>query len=408
MNELQAILDAYQETRMRGEGAVLATVVSVAGSAYRRPGARMLITESGRTTGTISGGCLERDVIERARSMMYATTAKLVEYDTRGDEESVWGLGMGCNGVIRILLENVVATYPSMAIEFIDRCLRSRTKGVVATVVSSKTQSNSLKAFNEVGLRFLFTKTDLSDSSKFVQGELVQDIYEDARLALDNRKSVTRAYQGEGVEVFFDVIQPARALMIFGAENDALPLVGLAKTLGWQVTVVDVRNRQATRARFSNADHIVLCRAEQVADRINVTGDTAVVVMTHNYFDDLELLKTLLPADVRYLGLLGPQRRTAKLLRDIRADRIVPNASQLKRLHAPIGIDIGAETADEIALAIVAEIKAIDSGRPAGFLRQRNAPIHDDDFILPGSLEAPINSEMAKSHEAMTLAGAAL
>jgi xanthine dehydrogenase accessory factor len=111
---------------------------------------------------------------------------------------------------------------------------------------------------------------------------------------------------------------------------------------------------------------------------------------------------------VRYLGLLGPAKRTAKLLRDIRADRIVPNASQLNRLHAPIGIDIGAETADEIALAIVAEIKAIDSGRPAGFLRQRNAPIHDDDFLLPGSLEAPINSEMATSHDVMILAGAAL
>jgi len=408
MNELLAILDAYQETRMRGEGAVLATVVSVAGSAYRRPGARMLITESGRTTGTISGGCLERDVIERARSMMHATTSKLVEYDTRGDEESVWGLGMGCNGVIRILLENVVATYPSMALEFIGRSLNARARGVLATVVSSKVQTHDLKAFNEVGLRFLFTETDLNEASKFVRGELVQNIYEDARLALNNRKSVTRAYQAEGVEVFFDVIQPARSLVIFGAENDALPLVGLAKTLGWQVTVVDVRNRQATRARFSNADQIVLCRAEQVFDRIKLGEDAAVVVMTHNYFDDLELLKTLLPTDVRYLGLLGPAKRTAKLLRDIRADRIAPNASQLKHLHAPIGIDIGAETADEIALAIVAEIKAIDSGRPAGFLRQRNAPIHDDDFILPGSLKAPVNSDMPTSHEAMTLAGAAL
>jgi xanthine dehydrogenase accessory factor len=405
MNELQAILDAYQETRMRAERAVLATVVSVAGSAYRRPGARMLITESGRTTGTISGGCLERDVIELARSMMSATTSSLIEYDTRGDEESIWGLGTGCNGVIRILLENVAATYPSMALEFIDRCLNARTGGVLATIVSSKVQTNDLKAFNEVGLRFLFTEMDLNEASKFVRGELVQNIYEDAQLALNNRKSVTRAYQAEGVEVFFDVIQPARALMIFGAENDALPLVGLAKTLGWQVTVVDVRNRQATLDRFSLADHIVLCRAEEIADRIKLAADTAVVVMTHNYFDDLELFKTLLPTEVRYLGLLGPAKRAAKLLRDINEEGKSPTSSQLSRLHAPIGIDIGAETADEIALAIIAEIKAIDSGRPAGFLRQRNAPIHDDDFILPGSLEVSTDSPVRTFAEAVTVAG---
>src|SRR5882762_7022232 len=106
MNELRAILEAYEEAQASGENAVLATVVSVVGSAYRRPGARMLITDSGKTVGTISGGCLERDVIERAHSMKSGTSASLIEYDTRGDEESVWGLGMGCNGVIRILLEN--------------------------------------------------------------------------------------------------------------------------------------------------------------------------------------------------------------------------------------------------------------------------------------------------------------
>jgi xanthine dehydrogenase accessory factor len=408
MNELQAILDAYQETRMRHEDAVLATVISVAGSAYRRPGARMLITGSGKTVGTISGGCLERDVIERAHSMMSGITPSLVEYDTRGDEESVWGLGMGCNGVIRILLENVVATYPSMALEFIDRCLNTRTKGVAATIVSSKVQTNDLKAFNEVGLRFLFSEADLNEASEFIHGELVQNIYEDARLALHNRKSVTRGYQAEGVEVFFDVIQPARALVIFGAENDALPLVGLAQTLGWQVMVVDVRNRQATLARFSNADHVVLCSAEEAADHVELTEDTAVVVMTHNYFHDMELLKALLPTGVRYLGLLGPTKRTMKLLRDINEQGKGPTLSQLSRLHAPIGIDIGAETADEIALAITAEIKAIDSGRPAGFLRQRNAPIHDDDFILPGSLDASISLELRTSEEGTTFASAVL
>ncbi len=407
MNELHAILEAYKEARISGENAVLATVVSVTGSAYRRPGARMLITDSGKTAGTISGGCLERDVIERARSMMSATNASLIEYDTRGDEESVWGLGMGCNGVIRILLENAAATYPSVALEFIGRCLNTRTRGVLATVVSSKVQSNDLKACNEIGLRFLFTESDLSDVNQFVRGELVRNIHEDARLALDNRKSVTRAYEAEGVEVFFDVVHPARSLVIVGAENDALPLVGLARTLGWQVTVVDVRNRQATLARFSNANQVVLCRAEELAGKVNLTADTAVVVMTHSYFDDVELLKALLPTSVRYLGLLGPAKRTAKLLREISREGKAATASQRRRLHAPVGIDIGAETADEIALAIIAEIKAIDSGRQAGFLSQRNAPIHDDDFILPGSLQASINSEIRTFEEVTTLTGAA-
>jgi xanthine dehydrogenase accessory factor len=408
MNELQAILDAYQGTRMRGESAVLATVVSVAGSAYRRPGARMLITESGPTAGTISGGCLERDVAERARSMMSTTTPSLIEYDTRGDEESVWGLGMGCNGVIRILLENTAATNPSIALEFIDRCLTSRSRAVMATVLSSSAQTSELKAFDEVGLRFLFTEADLSQATKIPSGGLLHHLHGDARLALDSRKSVTRAYEAEGVEVFFDVVQPPRSLVIFGAENDALSLVELANTLGWQVTIVDVRNRQATLQRFSKANHIVLCRAGELAGKVNLTADTAVVLMTHSYFDDVALLKALLPSRVRYLGLLGPAKRTAKLLRQISREGTAPTAAQLRRLHAPIGIDIGAETADEIAVAIIAEIKAIDSGRQAGFLNQRNAPIHDDDFILPGSLGASINSAMRTFEEVSTLTGAVL
>jgi xanthine dehydrogenase accessory factor len=218
---------------------------------------------------------------------------------------------------------------------------------------------------------------------------------------------VTRAYEAEGVEVFFDVIQPARSLVIVGAENDALPLVGMAKTLGWRVTVVDVRNRQATLERFSNANHVVLCRAEEFAGKVSLTADTAVVVMTHSYFDDVELLRALLSTSVRYLGLLGPATRTAKLLCELSKEAKRPTPSQLRRLHAPIGIDIGAETADEIAVAIIAEIKAIESGRQAGFLSQRNAPIHDDDFILPGSLQASTNSEMRTFEEVTNLIGVA-
>jgi xanthine dehydrogenase accessory factor len=413
MSELQTIVDAFVETHGRRERAALATVVSVAGSAYRRPGARMIVTETGTTVGSISGGCLEADVVERAKSVIALGVPTVVEYDTRGREDIVWGLGLGCNGVVRILIEGLAASgHAAKALQFARDCLSSRTKGVIATVVNADSKSNDKHteqahalepAPHELGLRFLFTEKELRGSINAPANGLNHDIREDAALALAGGRSHTRGYEADGIEIFFDVIQPPRSLVIFGAEHDALPVMALAKAIGWHVTVVDVKARAVSGERFYQADQIILSRAEHIAAHFSLQSNMAAVVMTHNYLADIELLKLLLRSPIDYLGVLGPKLRTETLISELESQGVVINQSQLARLHAPIGIDIGAETPEEIALSIVAEIKAVEAARPAGFLSKRDAPIHTDEFVLPGSIEIsrPLQSSPAAPMKAV-------
>jgi xanthine/CO dehydrogenase XdhC/CoxF family maturation factor len=404
MNELQSIVDAYAETRARGEHAALATIVCVEGSAYRRPGARMLIAESGYTVGTISGGCLERDVAERAFKVMESGAARLVEYDTRGNEDIVWGLGLGCNGVVRVLLESLLeGSAGARALQFIADCLQARQSGVCATVIETVADKKNTGCLAvEVGERLLFDEQLNVCGQSLSDERLAARIREDALEILASRRAAWRSYETvEGhAEIFFDVIMPPRPLVIFGAEHDAAPLVHQARILGWHITVVDTRTRRATRERFIEADEIVLCRAQEVAARVSLTENTAAIVMTHNYLDDVELLRALLPSPVCYLGILGPKQRTLKLLEEINADDFGLANSQLARLHSPIGMDIGAETPEEIALAIVAEIKAVCTTRSGGFLRERNAPIHDAAGSEPAPVEASLEPHVSTGESA--------
>ncbi|HKC63079.1 MAG TPA: XdhC family protein [Pyrinomonadaceae bacterium] len=393
MNELQAIVNFYARARARGERAALATVVQTEGSAYRRPGARMIITESGETCGTISGGCLERDVALRAYEVIESGRARIIEYDTRGNEDIVWGLGLGCNGVVRVLIESLCeGAAGASALQFIEDCLQKRQSGVLATVIAHEGKGRSEDCAAKIGARLLIDeKLNICGQSLFSE-ELSARVREDALEILASKRAGARFFEtSEGrIEIFFDLTSPPRPLVIFGAEHDAWPLLREARTLGWHVTVVDTRARNATKERFAEADHILLCRAEDVAAHLALTESTAVVLMTHNYLDDVELLRALLPSPVFYLGILGPRQRTLKLLEEIRADGFIGEEFELARLHSPIGLDIGAETPEEIALAIAAEINAVCAARDGGFLRTRNAPIHDKQEAEPRYKKASV------------------
>jgi xanthine dehydrogenase accessory factor len=396
MNELRLIAEAYGEARTRGRRAALATVVGVEGSAYRRPGARMLVTEDGRTFGTISGGCLERDVAERASAVFGSSAARVVEYDTRGNEDIVWGLGLGCNGVVRVLLESVhEGGAGARALQFITERLLSRACGVIATVTAAieagvdtpadADSSGRAPRPLEVGERVLFDDGLNVVDESFAHEGLAARVRADALETLAGGRSRTRLYEARGgrSEIFFDVIKPPRPLVVFGAEQDALPLVRQAQAVGWHVAVVDTRARPATAERFAEADEVILCRAEDVAARVPLSEETAAVVMTHNYLDDLALLRALLPSPACYLGILGPKLRTSKLLAELGAHAEGPADPRPARLHGPAGVDIGAETPEEIALSIVAEIKAVCAARGGGFLRDRDAPIHGESAAHP-------------------------
>ena len=373
MKELQRILKTFEQNQNSGQSLALATLVKAQGSTYRRPGARMLMTSQGQMIGSLSGGCLEGDVFEQAQTVMASGKPIVVQYDTMSDEDIIWGLGLGCNGIVQILIERLEEENPFNPLAFLTECLHRRQVGILATVFHVEGQ---VKA--QVGSR-LMVYPDSTVKSDIEDADLVAQIREDSWKALNDSRSTVKAYPlptGKA-EVFIEVIQPPVPLMIFGAGHDAVPLVRLAHELGWYVTVVDSRQADGTRSRFPSADEVVLSRPEGISERIHLYNRTMAVIMTHNYLHDLELLKILLPSPVRYLGILGPKSRTGKLLQDLQEQGIPPSEQQLQRLYSPVGLNIGADTPEEIALSIVAEIQAVLGDRSGESLRNYQGPIHD-------------------------------
>jgi xanthine/CO dehydrogenase XdhC/CoxF family maturation factor len=330
--ELQAILQRL--TQPPHEPTVLATLVSVEGSSYRRPGARLLLTADGQRIGSISGGCLEEDLIARARQVMSRGAPQLVTYDTTSENDLVWGVGLGCNGIVKVLLERLHAA-PVWAQELATRFRANQTTQL--SVVWEATDAGLLGTYLSEEMPALTANT----------------------------------------QVFHDDIDPPPRLLIFGAGDDAQPVVRLAKELGWHATVSDARPSFATRARFPKADEILVLAPSDAVEKINPPGDALAVIMTHHYVYDVPLLRDLLPRNLVYLGLLGPKKRAAKILADLKSQGHAFADEQLARLHAPVGLDLGAETPEEVALSIIAEIRATLARRDGRPLRERDRPIHD-------------------------------
>lgn len=330
-------LDLIQAWRTLPEGApaVLATVVATLGSTYRRPGARMLLTESGWAAGSISGGCLEGDVVRTAWERT-ANGPVLVTYDSTAEEDIVWGFGLGCNGVVQVLFERLPADGGPLA----------------------------FLAFGEPGV----LATHLGEGPRLGEHRWIPDhpLLEKGGIAMAEEN---------GEPVLLEAILPPRPLFIFGAGHDAAPLVDAAKAVGLHVTVVDGRSAYARPERFPNAD-AVLHLAPADAASLTVDVRTAVVVMTHGYLNDLAILRALLPSAAAYIGLLGPRRRADRLLSELRDEGVVPTEAQLARLCAPVGLDLGAEGPHEIAVAIVAELLAFFRQRMGGMLRESDDPLH--------------------------------
>jgi xanthine/CO dehydrogenase XdhC/CoxF family maturation factor len=372
MKELQEIIHAYDAIKRAEQKAILATIVKVKGSTYRRPGARMLIREDGTTIGAISSGCLEADVAERARKVKESREACTVVYDLTSPQNDVWGLNLGCNGIIHILLEPLPLSARSMHLKFIEDCLSNQKSGVIASVFRV---DGEFKA--TVGSH-LFLQEDGSVVEDVKNPVLAAALTEDCLAALRSKNSFVKEYRFlEGVvEVSLEVIRPPVPVVIIGAGTDSMPLARFAKELGWQVTVVDHRPAFITKERYANADELIQARPEEIAEKIQFKGNTVTVIMTHDFSHDLQLLRTLLPSPVPYIGLLGPAKRTELLLEKLRETGFTPTTKQLSRLHSPIGLNIGAESPEEIALSILSEIQAFLNGRSGGFLRDHSGPIH--------------------------------
>ncbi len=374
VTERQSIIEAYWRASAENVRAALATVVRVEGSAYRRPGARMVITETGRTSGVVSGGCLEGDVRERAVRVMRTGRSTLVKYDTTADDKIVWGLGLGCNGIVHVLIEPA-SDRTDHLVRFLDACSKGQDRAAFATVIRSEGVAEVA-----LGTRLFLYPDGASESDAGApENGITQRILTDLHTAVRSGVSSLRHYGADAaVEIFIEVVEPQVPLVIFGAGADAVPLVEMARQLGWHTTVVDTHARSRSLERFANADAVILCRPEEVSARVTLTESTAVVLMTHNYFHDLEVLNVLFNKPARYVGCLGPRRRTERLLSELPCAPVALGTSSLGRLHAPVGMDLGAESPSEIALSIAAEILAVLRGRSGGPLHGRRGSIHGD------------------------------
>jgi len=350
MKEREQILDLWRELRATGTAGVLVTVVKTLGSSYRRPGARLLITENGKRAGSISGGCLEDDVIKKAW-WLSEKGAVVRRYDTTPDGdigpsgEATGGFGLGCNGIIYLLIQRVNGRdEPASPMGVLETVYATRREVLLAHVLAPAESIGS------------FAPDAMSDQLRLrataVGGSVVT--------TLDS-----------GAEVFFETLIPPLRLLIFGAGDDAVPLTQLARHLGWQVCVFDGRAHHARREKFPEAQQVTVHDSNTSLDDFAIDPLTAAVVMTHSYTQDLNFLKALAKRPLAYLGVLGPRNRSEQLLIDA---GIV--AADVPALHGPAGLDIGADGPEQVALSIIAEIQASLNGRDGGSLRQRNGSIH--------------------------------
>jgi xanthine dehydrogenase accessory factor len=277
---------------------------------------------------------LEEDVLARARRVHHTGNPETVVYDTTSENDLVWGVGLGCHGVTRVLLEKV-APRPAWALALAEGFVKRRPVAL-AVVHDGRTLPLGTRLATELA-----------------------------------------ATAGTESGIFLQTVPPPTALILFGAGDDARPLARLAKELGWHVTIADPRAAFATTERFPMADSWVAAPAHELVARTNPGSDTLVVVMTHHYVHDVPLLRHLLPLPLAYLGLLGPKKRADKILSDLAGGGFAIQPEHRARLHAPVGLDLGAEGPEQVALAIVAEMQSVLSGRSARPLFERSGPIHE-------------------------------
>ncbi|MBX2901802.1 MAG: XdhC family protein [Cyclobacteriaceae bacterium] len=365
MKDFKAIAEAYQKVDFNLRQAALATVVKVRGSSYRSPGARMLITDDGRWVGSISGGCLEGDALRKARQVMANKKPLTVTYDTREESNQNLGIGLGCNGVIDVLIEPLEAG--TATIEQLHAYAQTPTPLALATIF------NGL----DVGEKMLLTeagKTEISFSNPMLNAHVLPELQH----VFTTRKSHAQQYVVQGIEheVFIELIQPAVSVIIFGGGFDARPVSNLAKSLGWNVSVTDECVAHIAPIFFPTADKLSLCQREFIDRDFNISPYTACILMSHNYEYDRDVLKRLLKSTTPYIGILGPRKRFDKMLAEFEAEGLALASTDFERIHSPIGLDIGAEAPDEIALAIISEIQAKFTNREGGFLKNQDGPIH--------------------------------
>ena len=357
--EVRELLNLWKHDLQNDEeDAALVTVVRVVGSSYRKPGARMLITRRGLRVGTISGGCLEAEVCKQIWWLTREGPC-LRDYSSSVADDEKPSYGLGCEGVVSLLLERVSNSVE--VLQALERSVQQRTPSAIVTVIVSDSPAV------HVGSRAVFTEDGLAVEAHDTSQGLRSALQPIGRQVLTEKRSLS-AFASCGkakLELFAEYIEAPPAIFIFGAGNDAQPLAHFAHSMGWEVTIADFRSHLASRNRFVSANRVVVLRGDEPLSEVNIRPEDAAVVLTHSYWQDALILRDLLRLQPQYIGVLGPQRRTARIVREIAADSDLNPDEIMTALKAPVGLDLGSGSPEVIALSIIAEIQAVLSGRSA-------------------------------------------
>jgi len=358
--ETKRILDRLAELTAAGQGAAIACVVRISGSAYRRPGARFLIAADGSTLGGISGGCLEEDVRQTGLGVIETGECRMLHYETGNDDEAIWGLGLGCDGTVDIFVVSAARLGYPKVLNQLRKMLDGNSPFAVITIIGNTSSANGAEFDN----RIVVLKTG-PDQPKCTG--IDEEFLALVRVAAKN--GVSHTIEAKGMCAFVELFEPPPYLVICGASDDAIPMVRSAADAGFRVVVLDHRPAYLASERFPTAWQLIETLPGDDAE-IPATADTFVVLKTHNLTRDKEWARRFLATPVPYLGLLGPQAR---------CEEIVQEATEhdRKRIFGPVGLDLGAEGPEQVGLSVVSELLAVRSGRSPNHLKNRDAPIHD-------------------------------
>jgi xanthine/CO dehydrogenase XdhC/CoxF family maturation factor len=371
MKEIKAIINAYDEADKANVRLALATVVRVEGSSYRRTGARMLIMDNGVWVGGISGGCLEGDALKRAQLAIKNSRSTLITYDTTDNDPYQIGVGLGCNGVIDVLLTPLDSDDKNNPVEILKDCVKAnRETHILVTIMGLTGDWGNVKAGDVVQY------TGSSSLNLFENERAVKQLSVAISDQLSSGHSAPCYFEfedGRALDVFIEILPPEINMVLMGHQYDVYPLSRLIKEMGWRLTIV------AEPLKIN--PHIVSIADEIVAPTnfggIFIDDYTAIILMSHDYKTDKYNLPKALTTTAPYIGMLGPRIRSEKIWHELTEEGLTELQDNMERIHAPVGLDIGAVTPEEIALSLIAEVKASLAGRNGAFLRLRQTVIHN-------------------------------
>lgn len=369
MKEIRAIIKAYDEADKDKTKLALATVVRVEGSSYRRTGARMLVMDNGIWVGGISGGCLEGDALKRARVAIESAQSTLITYDTTDDDPYQIGVGLGCNGIIDVLFTPLDINDKNNPVETLKQCLASgRETHILITVTGLTGEWKNIRPGSVTRYTGLQSLAHLGNDV----APLIWSAIEKQLLTGHSAPMHIDINANKSLEVFIEILPPEIHLVLMGHQYDVYPLSRLAKEMAWRLSIV---------ASPIKLNSLVASIADEVIhpenfENLLADDHTAIVLMAHDYKTDKYHLTKALRTKAPYIGMLGPRVRSEKIWQELENEGMPVSIEDMKRIYAPVGLDIGAVAPEEIALSLMAEIKAALSGRDGSFLRLRQSAIH--------------------------------